>query len=124
MLSVPLFVTMLAMAPVVMLRDKVRQAVLPPGAAGGAVCCCLTQHASHDDGITQELWRTSMATSYAYVRALLLADLYAPVISGRRLWQHEVNNIWARASTTPWYSVEVIVQCSAVLIQAGPRKGL
>ncbi len=26
---------------------------------------------------------------------------------GRRLWQHNVNNIWARASTTPWYNVQV-----------------
>jgi hypothetical protein len=25
----------------------------------------------------------------------------------RRLWQHNVNNMWAIASTTPWYRVEV-----------------
>lgn len=34
---------------------------------------------------------------------------------GRRLWQHNVNNIWARASTTPWYNVQVRMHaiCSA-----------
>lgn len=25
----------------------------------------------------------------------------------RRLWQHKVNNMWARASTTPWYPIQV-----------------
>ena len=25
----------------------------------------------------------------------------------RRLWQHHVNNLWAIASTTPWYRIEV-----------------
>mmetsp|Transcript_14175 Transcript_14175/g.42773 ORF Transcript_14175/g.42773 Transcript_14175/m.42773 type:complete len:341 (-) Transcript_14175:1423-2445(-) len=47
-LSLPLFVTMLVMAPFVMLFDKVR-----------------------------------------------------------RLWQHKVNNVWARASTTPWYGIKL-----------------
>ena len=76
-LSIPLFVVMLAMAPFVMLRDKVRRAPFTLCVQLYVEGCCCHRPTS-----------------------TLLCMV-------RRNWQHEVNNIWARASTTPWYRVEV-----------------
>jgi 1-acyl-sn-glycerol-3-phosphate acyltransferase len=62
--------------------------------------------ASKIRGLCFYLWTLALSIPL-FVVMLVMAPFVMLRDKVRRNWQHEVNNIWARASTTPWYRVEV-----------------
>lgn len=52
------------------------------------------------------LWTILLAIPL-FVTMLVMAPFVLLFDKARRLWQHKVNNLWACASTSPWYSVKM-----------------
>lgn len=57
-------------------------------------------------GLGFYLWTILLAVPL-FVTMLLMAPFVFLFDRFRRLWQHKVNNVWARASTSPWYSIKM-----------------
>ena len=92
LLSVPLFISMLVMTPFVLLFDKYRY-VQHQLLTCHCILCLWCQ------------WQfCKLIARQLYTQ---FAKMHNAMVMFRRSAQHFVNNLWAKASTTPFYGVKV-----------------